>query len=252
LGGTLRRRLVRRLELEKILTEVPEHPDPKVWLEQYTIPPSTAAKFLHIAANVYDDVAEKKVVDLGCGTGRLAIGAAYLGAAEVVGVDIDPAAVRVASDCARKMGFKVNTNWIAGDLDALHGRFNTVLQNPPFGVQRRKADRKFLKKAIEIGRVVYSLHKSVSEDRKVVKSSHRGGTEPLPTSPHPFLKRFIENSGGKVKAVYSIMMTIPRTFNFHTERRHEFSVDLYVIQGREQATSNVSQMDEHAENQKVY
>lgn len=232
MGGTLHRRLVRRFDLEKTLAEINVHPNPKVWLEQYTIPTSTAADILHIAANVYDDIVEKRVVDLGCGTGRLAIGAAYLGAAEVIGVDIDPAAIREALDSARKMEFKGKVHWIAGDLDALHGCFDTVLQNPPFGVQRRKADRRFLEKAVDIGRVVYSLHKNVKVDEELAKSSYKGRAEPIPTMPSPFLKRFIERRGGKIRAVYSLIMTIPHTFGFHKKRKHEFIVDLYVIEGR--------------------
>ena len=232
MGGALRRRLVRRLDLEKTLTEVGVHPKPKIWLEQYTIPPSTAAEVLHIAANVYDDIVEKRVVDLGCGTGRLAIGAAYLGVAEVTGIDIDPVAVREAYRKAEAMGFKEITNWIAGDLDALRGCFDTVIQNPPFGVQRRKADRKFLEKAISIGRKVYSLHKSVKMNKRLARISGKGKFKPLPTTPSPFLKRFIERKGGKIRAVYSMVMSIPYTFNFHRRRRHDFMVDLYVIEGK--------------------
>ncbi|NBU79796.1 MAG: methyltransferase domain-containing protein, partial [Sphingomonadaceae bacterium] len=43
---------------------------------------------------------EGSVLDYGCGSGILAIAAAKLGAAEVVGVDIDPQAVRSAHDNA--------------------------------------------------------------------------------------------------------------------------------------------------------
>lgn len=48
-----------------------------------------------------------RVVDVGTGTGVLAIAAALLGAAHVVGVDVDPTAVRVATGNARRNGVEV-------------------------------------------------------------------------------------------------------------------------------------------------
>jgi ribosomal protein L11 methyltransferase len=44
----------------------------------------------------------ERVLDYGCGSGILAIAAAKLGAAEVVGVDIDPQAVQAARDNAQR------------------------------------------------------------------------------------------------------------------------------------------------------
>ena len=44
-----------------------------------------------------------------------------------------------------------------------------MLQNPPFGVQKRGADRKFLKKALTTADTVYSLHKSVHDSEALVK-----------------------------------------------------------------------------------
>ena len=45
-----------------------------------------------------------KVIDVGTGSGILAIGAAMLGAGEVLAIDIDPDAVRVAGENARANG----------------------------------------------------------------------------------------------------------------------------------------------------
>src|SRR3990170_2686144 len=117
-----------------------------------------AATMLHLAAYTYGDIVGKSVLDLGCGTGRLALAAAFLGAESVVGVDIDKTAVKAAQENAVNAGLKADVEWIAGDIDAVTGRFDTVLQNPPFGVQTRRADRWFLEKALEAGSAVYSLH----------------------------------------------------------------------------------------------
>ena len=110
-----------------------------------------AADALHVAAYVFDDIIDKTVMELGCGTARLALGAAYLGAKEVFGVDVDSVPVKIAQKNAGLMAFKEKTNWIVGDISVVHGHFDTVLQNPPFGVQRRRADRPFIIKSLEIG-----------------------------------------------------------------------------------------------------
>jgi predicted RNA methylase len=49
-------------------------------------------------------------------------------------------------------------------------------------------------------------------------------------SPSNFIKRFVESHNGRIKAVYAMLMTIPHMFNFHTKRKHEFVVDLYVVE----------------------
>ncbi len=66
-----------------------------------------------------------RVLDYGCGSGILAIGAAKFGASEIVAVDIDPAAVESTQINA------ANNHAIlqAGLPDAAKGQFNVVLAN---------------------------------------------------------------------------------------------------------------------------
>jgi len=228
----MQKRIIRKLELEMLLSQIAPHPSPKPSLEQYTIPADVAATMLHIAAYNYGDIVDKTVLDLGCGTGRLALGAAFLGAKRVVGIDVDKDAVKLAFENSVRMNLKEKVQWVTGDIDAIHGNFDTVLQNPPFGVQRRKADRKFLEKALESGKVVYSLHKCPDEDKVFIKKLKASKTNVASVAPSPFLGKFIERRGGKIKAVYAMVMTIPHMFRFHTKRKHEFITDLYVIEGR--------------------
>ena len=58
----------------------------------------------------------KKVLDVGTGSGILAISAALLGAEEVLGIDIDPEAVEVARRNVEKNGFSGSIEIIEGDL----------------------------------------------------------------------------------------------------------------------------------------
>jgi predicted RNA methylase len=39
----------------------------------------------------------------------------------------------------------------------------------------------------------------------------------------------VAQHNGVVKAVYAMLMTIPKMFDFHTKIKHEFVIDLYVI-----------------------
>jgi putative methylase len=168
------------------------------------------------------------VLDLGCGTGRLALGASYLGAGTVVGVDVDRLAVKTAIENSLNVGLAGKVQWIIGDIGAIAGRFDTVLQNPPFGVQTREADRAFLEKALEVGNCVYSLHNHPETDKQLIKQL-KASKGFLQVSPSPFLERFVAQHGGVVKAVFAMIMTIPRMFDFHTKIKHDFIVDLYVI-----------------------
>jgi predicted RNA methylase len=51
----------------------------------------------------------------------------------------------------------------------------------------------------------------------------------LRVSPSPFIKKFVEDHNGMVEAVYAVLMTIPRMFDFHTKTKHDFVIDLYLI-----------------------
>ena len=69
--------------------------------------------------------AYRRVLDYGCGSGILAIGAAKFGASEVVGVDIDAAAVQATHDNAQANRVVVR----AGMPEAAQGTFDLVLAN---------------------------------------------------------------------------------------------------------------------------
>ncbi len=70
-------------------------------------------------------VAGQRVLDYGCGSGILAIGAARFGAGEIDAVDIDPAAVRATQDNAQANAVSLR----AGLPDAARGEYDTVLAN---------------------------------------------------------------------------------------------------------------------------
>jgi ribosomal protein L11 methyltransferase len=74
------------------------------------------------------DCKGKRVLDYGCGSGILAIGAALFGAASIDAVDIDAAAVQSTADNAARNGVPA-TLLRPGLPDAASGRYDTVLAN---------------------------------------------------------------------------------------------------------------------------
>ncbi len=233
MGKPAQERLIRKLDLERFLSEIKANPSPNASLEQYTISTRVAADLLYLAAYVNGDIIGKSVLDLGCGTGRLALGAAFLGARLVVGVDVDKAAVALALEGTRSHALRGKTDWVAGDIDAISCRFDTVLQNPPFGVQKRCADRRFLEKALEVGCSIYSLHNHPQRDERLIQWLKGNQGMLVQVEASPFMVRFVEARGGTVSVAYALLMTIPRMFTFHTKFRHDFVVDLYVIKRKD-------------------
>ncbi|MGB9636521.1 MAG: METTL5 family protein [Thermoplasmata archaeon] len=151
---------MRKKHLEILLSKVEDIEAPNVHLEQYSTPPSIAAAILHLA-NSLGDVEGKRIIELGCGNGIFALGAALLGAGECIGIDIDPKAIEKAKENANKLS--LNVEFICLDVNEVTGNYDTVFQNPPFGCQQKHADLPFLGKAVEIGNVIYSLHRGETE-----------------------------------------------------------------------------------------
>lgn len=204
----MRKRIAPRKELEILLQSLKAHPDPKPRLEQYTISAEAAAETLFVAEYQHHDISGRVVADLGCGTGRLALGSAYLGAELVVGVDLDEKAIETARLNTTMSGQQGRVQWILSDVAAIRGSFDTVIQNPPFGVLRKGADRVFIVKALEIGKVVYSLHKTGVKNRA-------------------FIMRLAQKHGGTISEIYQLEFEIPHMFSFHRKKKHLVKVDLF-------------------------
>jgi rRNA N6-adenosine-methyltransferase METTL5 len=94
-----------------------------------------------------------RVVDMGTGTGMLAIASALMGAAHVVGVDRDEDALALAaSNLAHFEG--VSVDFVHADVAALPLRSNlkvdTVVMNPPFGTRKKGIDIQFLEAGLRV------------------------------------------------------------------------------------------------------
>jgi putative methylase len=132
------------------------------YLLQLCLSPELVAEILFIARK---DIKDKVVYNLGCGTGRFAIGSVVLGAKAVYGIDLD----RVMLDIAKENVLHVQhitgiqlsrlCHWHLKDVFKLYEKCDTVIQFPPINT-----DILFFMKALEIGRNVYSIHKPDREE----------------------------------------------------------------------------------------
>jgi putative methylase len=146
----------------KILFNSPDFKQPIPELEQYATPPDIAfeiIKKVNSAGNL-----SGKVADLGCGTGRLAIAAAILGA-NVTGFEIDKDAIELAKKYSNKNNLDIA--WNNQAIENINEIFDTVIMNPPFGSQRPGADKIFLEKAMNISTHIWTIH--LSETRKFIE-----------------------------------------------------------------------------------
>ena len=197
---------LRKHDLAIRLQAVNSHRAPEITLEQYTIPADLAAEILFRACYEFGDIEGKTVIDLGTGTGRLALGASMLGAEYVVGAELDRRALEVAAKTCRRLGLEIE--WVLTEVETLRGRVDTVVMNPPFGTRRPHADIEFLQTALRIGRVVYSIHKS---------------------STRRHLERWFSEHECAAKRIMTSKMEIPHQFSFHRKKRAYVDVDVFRI-----------------------
>ena len=71
-----------------------------------------------------------KVLDIGCGSGILAIASVLLGAENALGIDIDAQSVKTAKENAQINNIEDKTEFIVGDLaQKANGRYNIICAN---------------------------------------------------------------------------------------------------------------------------
>jgi ribosomal protein L11 methyltransferase len=71
----------------------------------------------------------KRIFDLGCGSGILSIVAAFLGAEEIVALDMDPAAVTEAKINLEKNSVRRMVELVCGDIRSIKDNFDLIVAN---------------------------------------------------------------------------------------------------------------------------
>lgn len=199
------KKITKKKHLEIAIQNVPCHPNPKVELEQYSTPSIIAADLLWNAYSL-GDIVDKKIMDLGCGTGIFAIASRLLGASSTIGVDIDKSSIDLASSYCSDVDF------ICSDICDLSNDFevDTIFQNPPFGSQKnaqKGQDLKFINKAIELSpSVLYSFHMASTQE---------------------FLISYFEKKGLEITHIFRYNFPIAKIYEFHT--KEVANVEVIVI-----------------------
>jgi putative methylase len=185
---------------------------PKVGIEQYPMDAEIGAEILWNAFLI-GDIEDKVIVDLGCGTGILGIGALLLGAKKVFFVDNDKDALEIAKknliSVKSEQLKKENRVLIEKDVKNLdmnkdfEGKCDVVMQNPPFGVKDKGADAAFLEVAFKISDVVYSFHKLNCAQ---------------------FVEKFAEERGFEVTHLWEFDFPIKSSLSYHKRKIYRFKV----------------------------
>ena len=108
---------MRPRDLQRALSGLASFDAPDAALEQYATPPDLAADVaLAMADEERDDVSGRLILDLGCGPGVLGLACALLGAAAVVGVDVDASALALAARNAAALELDCPVDLVRADL----------------------------------------------------------------------------------------------------------------------------------------
>jgi len=194
--------------LAVLLSRLEGFRSPEVRVEQYSTDPEIAAEVLW-QAYMKDDIG-KVSVDLGAGQGMLGIGLLALGAQKVYFVDFDQKVMELAKGNIAKVKSEYNLTgeavFLWQDVNDFNEQVDLVVMNPPFGVKVRHADREFLKKAFEVGKVVYSFHKTESKK---------------------FLEKFAKDNNFKITYVFDFNFPLKATMSFHSKRIKRISVSCF-------------------------
>jgi putative methylase len=203
---------ISRRQLVRSLAELPAHPAPDPKNEQVATPPELAADLLFEAWE-RGDLKGRSLCDLGSGTGTLSLGAALLHAESVVGWECDPVSIGIARDMARRWSLSIDFR--LGDVQHADTLADTVIMNPPFGAQRRGADREFWSTAFRIARSrIYAFASTASRS---------------------FIARRAVESGACIANLHRVEWELPTIFPHHRFPSRSLEVDLWVLEQRERS-----------------
>ena len=216
-------------QLEMLLQSVAGFREPKLKHEQYETGHHIGARMLFTMANA-GDIEGKAVLDLGIGCGRLGIAASHLGAAYVLGVDIDPDALAQCQENIQAIREEeeeededeemlTNIDLLCADVSDDSGglwdrlsssAFQVVIMNPPFGTKagNKGLDAVFLRRALAVAsETVYSLHKTSTREYILRKAKEWGAR--------------------RAEVVAQLRYDLPATYSFHRRASKDIEVDFY-------------------------
>ena len=209
-------------QLVSVLYDMEGFGQPKIELEQYSTPPDIAVAILdHITQEI--DMEEILVADLGCGTGTLLVGSALVGCSFAVGFDVDQQALQICRRNLEEKGLLNRCDLVQTDLrrknsqipERMHGQFDIVLTNPPFGTKNTQGtDVDFIEAGLLLakpeGGRIFSLHKTSTRDF--------------------LLRRAKKWPGVRAECRAQLRWNLDQSFGFHKKKSLDIDVDLFSFE----------------------
>jgi putative methylase len=197
-------------QLAVLLSKLKVFEHPHLSLEQYPTDGEIAATILW-DAHMQGEIDGKIIADFGCGTGILGIGALALGAKHVVFIEVDsklfPLLIENLKMLEDQFGHDLsNYEIINGHIESFDRQVDLILQNPPFGTQEKHADMMFVKQAVKLAPIVYSLHK---------------------TSTQEYLKQWAQQSGVHIANIMHFDFPLKQSMPHHQKRIQRIEVSCF-------------------------
>lgn len=193
-----------------LLSKLDVFEKPDVSLEQYPTDSEVASDILWTAA-LNQDLQNKEIIDLGCGTGILGIGCLLLGAKKVAFIDIDKKALDLAKKNYDNVLSKYDigaAEFILSDIKEIKGNYDLAIQNPPFGIKDPHADKKFLEVAFNVAPIIHTIHKSESKE---------------------FIKSISKDFGFEIKSEQDFNFPLKQTMEYHSKKIHRIKVTCFKL-----------------------
>ena len=175
--------MISKQQYQKLLEKLFKFETPNLNIEQYYTTPDVAGQII-TAACLSGDIEGKVVVDLGCGTGFLGIGALINNAKMVYFLDLDENALKTLAKNIKyiEQNYDIklsNYKIIRTDIrnvtkDTFEEKIDTVIMNPPFGNRARNIDVVFLEKAFDISMNIYLIYLRLKSHRVYIPSQKKG------------------------------------------------------------------------------
>ncbi len=191
------------------LSKLKQLEEPKPHLEQYPTESEIAAEVLWFAYMNKD--INKTIADLGCGTGLLGIGALLLGAEKVLFVDIDDKSLEIAKQNIESINkdFLKKSEFIKSDIKDFKKQADIVIQNPPFGIKLKHADKTFLETAFKTSPIIYSFHKLETKN---------------------FINKLAENHSFRITHFWTFDWPLKQTMSYHKKKLQYIKVGCWRLE----------------------
>lgn len=199
--------MIAKQSLAVALSRLKHFEQAKMEFEQYATESELAAELLWHAYQ-HGHLEGKRILDLGAGTGILAVGAALMGAKNVIAVEKDLDAIRVLKENLDLYEGVDAVQIVESDIAHFDEEADVVIMNPPFGTKERHADRAFLDKATRLAPVIYTIHKETTDQ---------------------FVRAFAHDAKYDVVLAETHKLALRHTMAHHERQKQEIKVNVYCL-----------------------